>query len=73
MRTSQSCKSVEARLEVSTGCLVLNYDVDKTLEDRKRYLRFAIVLYHMFCIHVGDGGYASLCKNNQRNVRHNCK
>lgn len=33
VRTTPSGKSVEARLEISTGRLVLNYDVDKTLEN----------------------------------------
>jgi len=32
-RYVQSSKSVEAGLEVSRGYLILNYDVDKTLED----------------------------------------
>lgn len=51
VRTTRSCKSVEAGLEVSMGWLVLNYDVDKTLEDTSqeiptfRYRSLSGVLY----------------------------
>lgn len=51
VHTTRSSKSVEAGLEVSTGRLVLNYDVDKTLEDTSQeipkfhYRALSCILY----------------------------
>lgn len=36
VRATRSRKSVEAGLEISMGRLVLNYDVDKTSEDKSQ-------------------------------------
>lgn len=63
-------KSVEAGFAISAGCLVLNYDVDKTLEDTWPKLR-RVSLSCFIVRPVADKcgiGRNSACVNNQRNT-----